>query len=85
MSHCHSPLLVAAGATVPIRASRLGGFLCTTTGTITIVRDNGGGSTTTLVNALPVTAGQWVDIPMLIGSNGGTITSASAVGVLMTS
>lgn len=85
MSHCYSPLLLGAGASESIRASRIGGFLCTTTGTITIVRNDGGGSTTTLVNALPVTAGEWVDIPMLIGSNGGTITSASAVGVLMTS
>ena len=79
------PLLVGAGATVIIRGAFIQGFLCTTTGTITIARTEPGGGSTTLVNALPVTAGQWIDIPMYLGNLGGTITSAAAVGVLMTS
>ena len=79
------PLVVGAGDTVTIRGAFIQGFICTTTGTITINRTEANGSSTTLVNALPVTAGQWVDIPMYLGINGGTIVSAAAVGTLMTS
>lgn len=81
---CH-PLPLAAGATVRINGAYTQGFLCTTTGTITISRNNQDGTTTTLVTALPVTAGQWVDMPIYLGSQGGTIVSASAVGLLLTS
>lgn len=77
-----NPILVGAGATVEFNSSCLVGFLCTTTGTITIRRLDKDGSTV-LVNALPVTAGDWVDIPMVIGTGRGNITSASAVGVLL--
>lgn len=80
-----TPVLVGAGATVTIRGVRITGFLCTTTGTITINRNNGDGTTTALVTALPVTAGLWVDIPMFVGAHGGTVVSAAAVGVLITS
>ncbi len=76
-----TPVLVGAGATVDFDSSCLVGFLCTTSGTITIVRK--GATNTTLVNALAVVAGQWVDIPMIIGTGQGYITSASAVGVLL--
>lgn len=78
----YNPLIVGAGATVAIKRPSIGGFLCTTSGTITIVRNNADGTTTTLVNALAVTAGLWVEIPFYLGAQGGSITSASAVGVL---
>lgn len=77
-----NPILVGAGATVEFDSSCVVGFLCTTAGTITIVRK--GQTDTTLVNALAVTAGQWVDIPMIIGTGRGEITSAAAVGTLIT-
>lgn len=78
----YTPLLVGADATVQINSDTVGGFLCTTTGTITIVRNNDDGTTTTIVSALAVTAGAWVAIPFYLGKNGGSITSALAVGVL---
>lgn len=90
MSHAdrlrYNPVLLGAGATVTITRPSIGGFLCTTSGTITIVRDNGDGTTTTVVTALPVTAGQWTDIPLYLGGPGRkhTVTSASAVGVVAT-
>lgn len=82
MSQCGTPVLVAAGATVDFNKSVISGFLCTTSGTITISRIDSAG-TTTLINALPVTAGQWVDIPIKISPGRGRIVSASAVGVLV--
>ena len=73
----YNPVPLAAGATITLNGTRIGGFLCTTTGTLTIKRSDG----TTLVDALPVTAGTWTTIPFELGSNA-TVTSASAVGVI---
>lgn len=80
----YDPIVVAAGATVQITRSSIGGFVCTTTGTITLVRNDGNGATTTLLNALPVTEGQFIHLPIYLGNAGATLTSASAVGVLLT-
>lgn len=78
-----NPLPVAANSSAEIKSSRVGGFLCTTSGTLTIVRNNEDGTTTTLINAMAVTAGQWTFIPFYLGRNGGTVTTAGgAVGVL---
>jgi len=82
----YKPILVAAGATVNFDSSYVGGFLCTTTGNITIRRNNPDGTTTVLLATFLVasTAGNnFVEIPMFIGVNGGSITSATAVGVLL--
>ena len=82
----YKPILVAAGATVQFDSSYVGGFLCTTGGTITIRRNNPDGTTTILLTALTVVAtggNNFTEIPMFIGVNGGSITSASAVGVLL--
>lgn len=76
------PLAVAAGATVDFDSSCLIGFLCTTGGTITISKRTSAG-VTTLVNALTVTAGQWVDIPIILDAGQGRVVSAAAVGVLV--
>lgn len=80
--HSGKPILVAAGATVKFDASKLIGFLCTTSGTISIARRTKDG-VTTLVSALPVTAGEWVDIPINLGAPQGRIISSSAIGVLV--
>ena len=77
------PLAVGAGATVNFDSSCVIGFLCTTGGTITISRNDGSAGYTTIVNALTVTAGQWVDIPIVIGTGQGRVVSASAVGSLV--
>lgn len=79
----YNPLPIGANSTVTITGSRVGGFLCTTSGTLTITRNNGNGTSTTIVNALAVTAGEWVFIPFYLGQWGGTATTAGgAVGVL---
>ena len=82
----YKPILVAAGATVNFDSSYVGGFLCTTAGTITIRRNNPDGTTTILLNLFAVAStggNNFAEIPMFIGVNGGSITSALAVGVLL--
>jgi hypothetical protein len=79
----YSPVVLGANSTVRINSQGTGGFLCTTSGTITLVRDNGGGSTTTLINAMAVTAGIYYPLPFLLGQYGGTFTTAGgAIGLL---
>lgn len=79
----YTPKPVAANSTVTISGSGVGGFLCTTSGTITLVRDDGQGATTTLVNAMAVTAGVYYPLPFYLGPTGGTFTTAGgAVGCL---
>lgn len=60
----------------------IAGFLCTISGTLTVTDEDG----TVLVNALPVTAGTWTRIPLLMSTNaGGSVTLAGgAAGTLFT-
>lgn len=63
---------IAATSTNIIRGDRIGGFLCITSGTVTLTRNDG----TVLINAFPVTAGQWYFMPFHVGQHGGTFTTA---------
>jgi hypothetical protein len=79
----YTPVPVAANTSVEIGGQGLGGFLCSVSGTITIVRNNGGGNTTTLMSAMPVIAGAYYPLPFFLGSFGGTFTTAGgAVGLI---
>lgn len=81
----YSPVPVAANTAVQFSGSALGGFLCTTSGTITLVAnasDNGQPSRT-LINAMAVTAGVYYPLPFFVSTNGGTFTTAGgAIGLL---
>jgi hypothetical protein len=86
MFNKYKPILVAAGATVKFDSSYVGGFLCTTAGSITISRNNPDGTTTALLTAFAVVATgglNFIEIPMFIGHNGGSIVSTGAIGVLL--
>jgi hypothetical protein len=77
---------VGAGATVKFDSTYVGGFLCTTAGSITINRNNDDGTTTALITGLAVVATgglNYTEIPMLVGYNGGSIVSTGAIGVLL--
>lgn len=79
----YSPIKVGVDSTATISGNMIGGFLCVTGGTVTLVNHSG----VTLINAMPVTAGQWTLIPFLLtntdGQNGGTFTTAGgASGVI---
>lgn len=80
----YQPLPLAANSTTLIRSDHIGGFLCTTSGTITVVVNNDiGTGTTTIINALAVTAGVYYPLPFYLGKTGGSITTAGgAIGTL---
>jgi len=80
-----SPKPMAANAVLTITGPYLGGFLCKTSGTITIVsKDAGGTIDVTLVDAVPVTAGIYTPIPIVVPATGYTVTLAGgASGTLM--
>ncbi len=68
----YQPYTAGVNATVNINRQSVGGFLCITSGTLSVTRSDG----TAVVTAFPVTAGNWYFIPFLIGHNGGTVTLA---------
>lgn len=78
----YKPSVVGVNTTIPIPASVVaaGGFLCITSGTVTVVNQTGG----TLIAALPVTAGFYYPMPFNLESgNKGTVTTAGgASGVV---
>jgi len=75
----YTPQVVAANTTVPLGNS-IAGFVCTSSGTITIVNSVG----VTLLSAFPVTGGQIYSFPWYLGTSGkSTFTTAGgAAGVL---
>lgn len=79
-----SPKPMAANSTLNVPATHIGGFLCTVAGTLSIVAKAADGTTdVTYVNALPVTAGQYVKIPMEVTVPGIAVTLAGgAAGTL---
>jgi len=82
----YKPIPVTAGATVKFDSSYVGGFLCTTAGSITISRLNLDGTYTAIVTGLSVLAtggNNYLEMPMFVGVKGGQITSTGAVGVLL--
>lgn len=72
----YSPIVLAANGSATLTGSMVGGFLCITSGTITITGLTDAGASRTIVNALPVTAGVYYPIPFYIGEKGGTVTLA---------
>jgi hypothetical protein len=72
---------VGTNATVAITGSQTGGFLAVTAGTITLADLDGNVE----LNAFPVAAGQYVPLPILLNTLGGTFTAAGgASGTLLT-
>lgn len=70
---------LGVNGTFTLRNFSVGGFLCKAAGTITITDLNGN----VVVDAVPVTAGQYVYIPLMLQTPGGTVTLASnAAGTL---
>lgn len=80
-----SPKLMAADSSLAITGPYLGGFLAKTSGTISVTaKDALGTSDVTLVDAVPVTAGGYTPIPIVVPATGYTVTLAGgASGTLM--
>ena len=70
---------MAAGDTVKIGGAHIAGFLATVDGTLSVTDADG----TVLVDTLPVTAGNYVQIPLLFRTSaGGTVALTTAAGTL---
>lgn len=80
----YNPIPIPANTAVEVSGNMIGIFVCTASGTLTVVANAYDGKPqTTLLNAFAVTAGQIYRIPFLLGSNGGTVTTAGgAIGLL---
>lgn len=73
----YSPKVVAANATVEFDSSVAGKFLAVTAGTITVVANQADGKPeTTILNAFPVAAGEFYDLELFVGKNGGRLVAA---------
>ena len=72
---------MGANASYKVGGASIGGFVCVTTGTLTVTDADA----TVLVAAVPVTAGQCLAIPIFFNTSaGGTVTLAGgAVGTLL--
>jgi hypothetical protein len=68
----YAPVQAPANSTTSVTSDSIGGFLCVTAGTLTVTRHDG----TVVINALPVVAGTWVDIPFYMGVNQYSVTTA---------
>lgn len=75
---------VGVNATVVFDSNAVEGFLCVTSGAITITKTGNGAGT--VLNAFPVTAGSWFKLPFFLSTEGGSIiASGGASGTLVTS
>lgn len=70
---------IGANSSVKVTSQNIGGFLCKTAGTLTVVDALG----VTIVDAIAVSAGVWTPLPFYLKGNGATVTTAGgAVGTL---
>jgi len=77
----YQPVIMAANTTQVVYNQSIGGFLCTVTGVLNVTA---GPSATSVVSALPVTAGIYYPLPLILGPQGGTVVlSGGAAGTLL--
>lgn len=83
MRETYRPVLLAANASYEAQGSRISAFMAKTAGTITVTDKDT--DTGTVVDAHPVTAGQYLQIPLHFETSmGGTVTLAGgASGTLL--
>lgn len=75
----HIGKIIGVNTAHKVTGIAIGGFLPKVSGTISVVDANG----VTLVDAVPVTAGVYVQIPLYLNGVGGTVTTAGgATGTL---
>ncbi len=68
----YDPKVVDVDTTLPIAGDQIGVFACVTAGTITVTNSEGG----TVLDEFPVEAGTVYFLPLRLGPNGGTFTTA---------
>jgi hypothetical protein len=80
----YTPVVIATDSTNKINSNAIGGFLCTDTGTVTLIAEaQDGKAAVTILDTFAVTAGVYYPMPFYLSSNGGTFTTAGGgAGVL---
>lgn len=68
----YQPKPMAANSSLKVSKQSIGGFLCITSGTVSVEDYNG----IVLVDKLPVTAGVYHPIPIYLGQHGGEVVLA---------
>ena len=75
-----TPIILAASISYEVRGLGIQGFLCSVSGTLRIVDFQ---NNEVLVNDVPVTAGQYLEIPLTFRSaSGGIVTVTTGSGTL---
>lgn len=79
-----NPVPMGAGTSYVVKGNHISGFLPTVDGTLSVTGfDSSGLNVVTLVNAVPVTAGIYVEIPLQFPTGaGGTVALTTAAGTL---
>ena len=73
----YAPLVVGVNSTVTINNQAIGGFVCQTSGTGTLIAlATAESPALTILTAFPVTAGVYYPFPWFLGISGGTFTTA---------
>lgn len=75
-----TPLICGVNATTAFASQAVHSFFAKTAGSITIKKLNG----TTVLDAFPVTSGQWIELEMNVDPNGGSITTAGGASGTLT-
>lgn len=75
-----NPVVCAVNSVTRVAANAAHSFFAVTAGTITITRSN----SAVVLNAYPVTAGQWVELEMNVDPNGWTLTTAGGASGTVT-
>lgn len=80
-----NPVPMAANASYDITGSTVAGFLAKTAGTISIAgRNSAGTGAVTFVDAVPVAAGAYTPLPIMLPSPGAVVTlGGGASGTLL--
>lgn len=75
----YKPVAIPVNGTVTIRGSRVGGLVCTTAGsfTFTLRKES---LPDVVLPAIPMTAGQSIDIPFFAGTTERSVVTASGGG-----
>lgn len=75
MRENYTPIVLGVDASTKLTGRQIGGFLALTSGTLTVVNHDG----TTIVNAVPVTAGIYTPLPFSLQGNDAVNTQLATV------
>lgn len=79
----YSPLFVGVNTARESQSDHMGGFLCQTTGTLTVEVADLAGAFVAILTAFPVTAGVYYPMPFYLSARGARFTTAGGASGLV--